>query len=213
MTSVAELQLNDKQLGYARGIVAAVRRRNLERRVAVIAIETALTESGLRMYANANNAQSLALPHDAVGQDHASLGLFQQQPQWWGTTAELMNAGISTNKFLDALVRSGWAGKTNWQAAQAVQNSAFADGSNYRANDARATEIVNALWAAPGPVVVAGAHPDYVVRPGDTLTAIAARYPEPQITAQSIAAANVDRFPSLATNINLIRVGWKLRIR
>jgi hypothetical protein len=51
------------------------------------------------------------------------------------------------------------------------------------------------------------------VRPGDTLTRIARRYPEPQNTAASIAAANVDRYPSLRTDLNHIEIGWTLRIR
>jgi hypothetical protein len=56
-------------------------------------------------------------------------------------------------------------------------------------------------------------HPDVVVRAGDTLTSIAERYPEPNITAQSIAEANVDRHPTLRDNPNHIEIGWALRIR
>jgi LysM repeat protein len=150
---MANLDLNHTQLAHARDIVAAVRRRGLARRHAVIAIETALTESRLRMYANRNNPASLALPHEAVGSDHGSVGLFQQQVGGarhstanWGTTAQLMNAAVSTGKFLDALARHDLAGRTNWQAAQSVQRSAFADGRNYRANDAEAQRIVDELW-------------------------------------------------------------------
>jgi hypothetical protein len=66
---------------------------------------------------------------------------------------------------------------------------------------------------APAPHPGPPAHPDVVARPGDTLTGIARRYPEPQITAASIAAANVDRYPSLRTDLNHIEIGWTLRIR
>jgi hypothetical protein len=45
------------------------------------------------------------------------------------------------------------------------------------------------------------------------LSGIARRYPEPQITAASIAAANVGRYPSLRTDLNHIEVGWTLRVR
>jgi LysM repeat protein len=197
--------LNPMQLAHARHIVVAVRRRGLSRRYAVIAIETALTESRLRMYANRNNPASLALPHEAVGRDHGSVGLFQQQVGGarnstadWGTTAQLMDAGLSTGKFLDALGRHDLTGRTNWQAAQSVQRSAFADGRNYRANDAEAERIVSRFWvarvdSADGYTVAnaisapstssagnvadppPGRSDDYVVRAGDTLFAIAAR--------------------------------------
>ena len=55
-------------------------------------------------------------------------------------------------------------------------------------------------------------YPDHVVQPGENLTVIARRYPEDDITADSIAAVNVDRYPSLATDLKGIRVGWALRI-
>jgi hypothetical protein len=79
----ATLGLDARQLEHAKGIIAACKARNLPddqgQRVADIALETALTESRLLMYANANNPESLRLPHDAVGSDHGSVGLFQQQ--------------------------------------------------------------------------------------------------------------------------------------
>src|SRR5689334_18945464 len=122
MTAV--LNLDSKQINYAKGIIAACKARQLPadqgQRVADIALETALTESRLRMYANENNPESLRLPHDAVGRDHASVGLFQQQVGIWGTTAELMDPEISTRKFLDALLRLNWIPMTNWAAAQKV---------------------------------------------------------------------------------------------
>ena len=55
-------------------------------------------------------------------------------------------------------------------------------------------------------------YPDHVVQPGENLAVIARRYPEDGITADSIAAANVDRYPDLAADIRAIRVGWALRI-
>jgi hypothetical protein len=190
----ATIGLNATQTKYAKGIIAACKARKLPhdqcQRVADIALETALTESVLRMYANANNPESLRLPHDAVGSDHGSVGLFQQQVGGarnstanWGTTAELMDAKASTKKFLDALLRLDWIPMTNWGAAQAVQHSAFSDGSNYRSNDALAIEIRKALWggvapaSTPAPASTAGvghaAKRIHVVAPGDTLFSIA----------------------------------------
>jgi hypothetical protein len=198
----ATLSLNATQTRYAHGIIAACKARKLPhdqgQRLADIAIETALTESGLRMYANANNPESLRLPHDAVGSDHGSVGLFQQQVGGaknstanWGTTAELMDPVASTKKFLNALLRLDWIPMTNWAAAQAVQHSAFSDGSNYRSNDAFAIRIRKALWdgvAAPPPGPVAhAAKRVHVVAPGDTLFSIARTW---GTALQAVKAAN-----------------------
>jgi len=182
----ATLDLTATQIKHALGIIAACKARKLphdqRKRLADIALETALTESGLRMYANVNNPESLRLAHDAVGSDHGSVGLFQQQVGGavnstadWGTTAELMDPEVSTRKFLNALLRLDWIPMTNWAAAQAVQHSAFSDGSNYRSNDSHAIAIRKRLWgsAVPAPHSVHPATRVHVVVPGDTLFSIA----------------------------------------
>jgi hypothetical protein len=198
----AALGLDSDQLKYAKGIIAACKARNLPddqgQRAADIALETALTESGLRMYANVNNPESLRLPHDAVGRDHGSVGLFQQQVGGavnstanWGTTAELMDPEISTRKFLDALLRLDWIPMTNWAAAQAVQHSAFSDGSNYRSHDAAAIQIRKALWGGAAPLPEApsshAAKQIHIVAPGDTLFSIAKAW---GTSLQAVEAAN-----------------------
>lgn len=178
VTDVAALGLSTNQLRNARGIIAAVQERGWPPKAAVIAVETALVESGMRILASANVPASQQYPHDllgwtydGMGHDHASCGMFQQQtgyrwtpagyappeaasmqqttmnsPDGWGTPAELMDPEISTGKFLDALAHVDWRSMSNWTAAQAVQHSAFRDGSNYRSQDSRAGAIVAALW-------------------------------------------------------------------
>ena len=226
MVSASSLQLAESQYNHAVGIVAACKHRGLPVRGAHVALETALTESALWMYANGHNQRSLQLPHDRVGWDHGSVGLFQQQvggaPEStanWGTTDELMNAVTSTGKFLDALgPLSSWQAKPNWMACQDVQRSAFSDGSNYRGNDARAIQIGNALWgisqATPVPVVtsvaaVPGTSGTYTVLPGDTLSTIASKT---GTAVAQLVALNQGSFPSLAHNPDLIEIGWKLRL-
>jgi peptidoglycan hydrolase-like protein with peptidoglycan-binding domain len=148
MATARELGLDAAQFAHAQAIVAAVKARGLPERAAQIAIAVALTESGLRVYANHSVPESLKIPHEAVGQDHRSVGIFQQQTPMWGTCADCMNVLTSTAKFLHALERVTWQKMTNWMAGQAVQRSAFADGSNYRAHDQQAGRIVAALWDA-----------------------------------------------------------------
>jgi len=163
MTNAQDLQLTGNQHIYARRILKVVHSRRLPQRVGVIAIETALAESGLQMYANANNAESKTLPHDALGSDHASVGLFQQQVPLWGTTMNLMNAEVSCGIFLDHL-HGNWPNVQNWVACQDVQNSAYDGiprqanhfssvyGGNYLAQDNRASRIVGALWNDQSPI-------------------------------------------------------------
>lgn len=128
-------------------VVAAVSVARGGDRAALIALMTGLTESGLRVLANPNDPAGNAFAHDGLGQDHDSLGIFQQRPSW-GTAAQRMDPAASTNIFLDRLLSlPNWQAVPPWQAAQSVQASAFADGSNYRAQMDRAVTILNAVKA------------------------------------------------------------------
>lgn len=185
-----ELSLTAHQLHNARGIVAAANAhpkfRANPRRAAQIAIETALTESGMRVLASANVPSSVRYPHDrlswtwdGLGHDHASCGMFQQQtgyryarpgtstmgsPVGWGTPAQLMDPQKSTALFLNSLAHVWWTKLTRWAAAQAVQRSAFADGRNYRGEDSRAIRIEAALHSPTAPHAPAAKHA--VPKPG-----------------------------------------------
>jgi cell wall-associated NlpC family hydrolase len=101
---------------------------------AQIAVMTAMTESGL---------------HNLDHRDRDSLGLFQQRPsQGWGTPAQLMDPTYAANAFVERLIGvPGWQSMPPWLAAQAVQHSAFADGSNYQPNWKPAGQIVAAALA------------------------------------------------------------------
>jgi len=102
-------------------------------RAAAIAVMVALTESSL---VNVGHG-------DAVGPD--SRGLFQQRDSW-GPLATRMDPKGATTLFLRVLVQQpGWQSADPWRAAQAVQRSAFSDGSNYRVHWDRALSIVAAL--------------------------------------------------------------------
>ena len=80
---------------------------------------------------------------------------------------------------------------TNWQAAQAVQHSAFSDGSNYRSHDATAILIRTALGdgsaASPKAFSSSIATRVHIVASGDTLFAIAQLW---GVSLQVVEAAN-----------------------
>lgn len=139
--------LTAAQLANARQIVAEGKARGASDLQIRIALMTALTESNLLNYANKNNPESLAIAHEAVGSDHASVGVFQQQVGIWGDTKTLMNVKASAGKFYDALFKAGKPNQAQpWLTAQAVQRSAFSDGSNYQ----RHWELAGQIQASLG---------------------------------------------------------------
>jgi len=131
-------------LDYAKIIIQQAKSMNLGAKGAEIGLMTALVESGLKNYANANIPESLRLPHDAVGSDHYSAGLFQQQTgpfgNYWGTVPQVMNPAYTAHRFFDELLRKvpGYQGIDSGVAAQTVQVSAFPDAYSARRGDADA---------------------------------------------------------------------------
>jgi peptidoglycan DL-endopeptidase CwlO len=143
-------------------VIASVADARLGDPAPVIAVMTALTESGLRVLANPNDPAGTRYPNQGVGYDHDSLGLFQQRPSWGGAAAR-MDPVASTNLFLDALQNvADWRSRPPWQVAQAVQRSAFDGtpssanggssmyGGNYLAHQTLALSIVATIEADAG---------------------------------------------------------------
>jgi hypothetical protein len=94
-----------------------------------------------------NDPAGAAFPSQGTGSDHASMGIFQQQP-WWGTAAQRMEPVASTNLFLDHLLAiRNWRTAPPWQVAQQLQASTYTDGSNYHAQMPRAVSILAAVTA------------------------------------------------------------------
>lgn len=129
---------------YALAIIAEGRRRGVSPRGIQIALATALVESDLVMYANAKVPESLRLPHDAVGSDGMSVGLFQQQivhgagGWWWSDAATCMDSTLSAGLFFERLERLDYDNgfRTPGSFAQAIQQSAFPDRYDLRFADA-----------------------------------------------------------------------------
>ncbi|GAA3129221.1 hypothetical protein GCM10010530_57790 [Kribbella aluminosa] len=124
------LSLDAEQASNLAVIVGVGDRYRMGEAGKVIAVMTALTESSLR---NTNQG-------DAAGPD--SRGLFQQRDGWGPVEVRLDPAGAA-GLFYAALANvPGWTAMKPWAAAQEVQRSAFADGSNYRSNYAAAVRLV-----------------------------------------------------------------------
>ncbi|MGC5564792.1 C40 family peptidase [Streptomyces sp. FR-108] len=101
-----------EQIPNAKTIQATGVAMNIPARGQIVALATALQESGLR---------------NLTYGDRDSLGLFQQRPsQGWGTANEILDPVHASTKFYEALEEvSGWQSLSVTQAAQAVQKSGF----------------------------------------------------------------------------------------
>ncbi|MEV4416577.1 M23 family metallopeptidase [Catellatospora sp. NPDC049609] len=130
---------DSEQAGHVATIVMVAAGRSVPVRGMVIAVATAIQESGLRN-----------LGHQRPANDHDSLGLFQQRPsQGWGTPEQIMDPAHAAGRFFDKLLRvAGWEQLPLTQAAQAVQVSAYPDA--YAKWEPDAAALVAAALAVAG---------------------------------------------------------------
>ena len=162
----------------ALGIIAEGRRERTDgpdylrhpvitKRGIVIALATGLVESSLTMYASEADPESLGFPHDAVGSDANSVGVFQQRAPWWGTCADRMDVARSAAMFYAHLAQLDYNSPANspGSQAQAVQRSAYPD--RYDEKMAKAQSLYNRL-TKNAPTVLPGA-----------ITAISKKVPAP----------------------------------
>jgi len=166
---------------YAREIFRSAMEHGFGKPGAAIGVATSIVETGLKMYANSNVPASLAFPHDAVGSDHDSDGLFQQREQGWGTLAERMNAHASADLFFNKLGTFDWRSMEPGAAAQRVQVSAFP--ARYSQEMGRANDMVNA-YDLGGIASGMGMLPKYTVEPERVLS------PQHTIAFDKMVAAN-----------------------
>lgn len=129
---------------YAREIIRAGRDLGITDRGIVIAFATVSVECDWVMYANAKVPESLALPHERVGSDGFSVGLFQQQivktanGYWWSDAATCMDPYKSARLFFERLKKRDYNTGDPGAHAQAIQGSAFPDRYGQRMNQAQA---------------------------------------------------------------------------
>jgi hypothetical protein len=163
--------LQPAQERNAKIITAVARTRGLADDAAAIGVSVALAETALMNTANDGTSElydtlqgrklsfgelavarrSMNYPHDSVGNNLDSIGLFQQRPMTgWGTPDRLIDPVVASELFFDELVKiPGWQEMTPWAAAQAVQDSPDSSGQLYQDTFARADALVGAI-TAPG---------------------------------------------------------------
>lgn len=148
-TSGEKIEITPTRAEYVSAIIARGRQAGISDDGIVVALMVVLQESRLNMYANSGDAESLTLPHDAVGSDHDSVGLFQQRASW-GSTRDRMDASTSAGLFFDRLGpwMTSHPGASPAQAAQGVQVSAFPDA--YEQWEEAARQLAGGVSASSG---------------------------------------------------------------
>lgn len=177
--AATEVQVNNAKI-----VMGIAKTDNLGQEGALIGLMVALAESTLTNLANTNVPVSLNIPHEGVGSDHDSVGVFQQRPSTnWSTiasgpaadsnqaaVAQLMNPAYAAQAFFGSppgssapsALSKGLQNITNWQsltpgqAAQKVQASGTPDGANYTRQQAAAQKLLTKYWeSAPAiPLVI-----------------------------------------------------------
>ncbi|TQV90718.1 peptidase M23B [Cordyceps javanica] len=116
--------LDAVQSRNAAAAIGEVRAEGLNRQACLAVISTALQESTLHIYANPAVPASMNYPHDLVGGDQDSVGMFQQRPEWYPDIAADMSAAGSTRQFLAAMKQvPGWQTMEVSALDQAVQKA------------------------------------------------------------------------------------------
>ena len=216
LATVAVPGLTPEQAHNAQVIVAVGQARKLSVQAQTIAVSVAIAESTLLNYANDGtstdmgyfshghrelNAQeravareSMALPHEAVGHNLDSMGLFQQRPSAsWGTPAQLMDPATSAGKFYDVLITiAGYnTSTTPYMVAQQVQGSNDAGGGIYATTYPQAQAIVAALAKATPTTTTGGSGTGVVIVNGPKITLPAKAGIAATITAPNAQVAKV----------------------
>ena len=164
----ATSDLSERQLANAAAIVAAGVRLGMPVRGQVIAVAAALQESSLWRYANATVPASFTQPHDRVGHDHDSVGLFQQRGGW-GPVATRMNPAASATLFYTALLAiPHWQDLPLTAAADLVQHSALPDA--YAQWETPANQIVGAVTGVSCPTAGGAVAPPANPRAQEVIT-------------------------------------------
>lgn len=131
---------------YASIIIDVGNKMGVSPRGIAIGLSTALVETNIKVYANNKVPDSFNFPHDAVGDDGYSVGIFQQQIRqgvggrwWWGDTRTCMDPALSARLFFERLLKLDYTSNDNspgWYA-QSVQDSAFPDRYDERMGEAQ----------------------------------------------------------------------------
>jgi hypothetical protein len=155
---VTEYPMTPEQAGNAATVAAVGSTMGMSERAIVVALATALQESGLRNLSYG---------------DRDSIGLFQQRPsQGWGSVTQIGDTVYASRAFFRRLdAHRGWTNLSTNDAAQAIQRSAVPDA--YAQWEGQATALAAALTGGPGSSLTC--HDLRLGRPQSPLVTVAKR--------------------------------------
>jgi cell wall-associated NlpC family hydrolase len=172
-----------EQIANARMIMAVGQEMGMSSRDIMTGIITAMQESSLR---------------NLGGGDRDSAGLFQQRPsQGWGSYSQVTDPLYATRKFFGALKGvSNRGGMQIWQAAQAVQRSAYPFAYAAWENDAKRMMLASGMSGGlPYPVNTPDAPLSDQIGPGRSQTAVQS----PEGSTPAVSGSTTDKASPTAT--------------
>lgn len=132
--------LDSTQSAHGWDIIGEVKSAGVGKQGCLAAFATALVESSVLVYANNAVPASLNYPHDKIGSDHDSIGIFQQRASVYPNIAADMSPAQSAGQFFQVMKGiSGWQTMDVGTLCQDVQKSAYP--SRYSAQVGAATKI------------------------------------------------------------------------
>jgi hypothetical protein len=113
------LKYDQRQSNNAWAIIAQIKAEKFSKADALTACKaafaTAITESNIYIYANEKVPSSLKIPHDKVGKDNDSVGIYQQRAKYYDVK-EAMSPAKSTHSFFVEMKKVG-----GWQKAKTAK--------------------------------------------------------------------------------------------
>lgn len=122
----AGLSWSDQQIRNGQIIIATGLERQIPEDGIIAGLTASLGETRMLNLANDEIPESLTLPHDGVGHDHNSLGLFQQSLTECVTVRHAMTPELAAGTFFrDLATVRAWEFGSPAQAAQLIQRSGY----------------------------------------------------------------------------------------
>jgi len=177
--SSSKVNTTSNQQTIIQDIIGIAKTDNLGQQGALIGLMVSRDESSFTNLANTNVPLSLQNPNQQgiPGNNGTSLGVFQQQiTKGWSTISSSISSTAAINQLMtptysaeaffgsptgtntsSALTKglmdvSGWQSMQPWVAAQTVQRSGTASGSNYEAQQPIAQGLLNQYWSTSPPI-------------------------------------------------------------
>lgn len=108
-SNIGTISASASQQQVIQTIIGVAKYEGLGQAGALIGLMVAQDESGMQIYANSNVPLSLNVPHNAVGNNGDSVGIYQQQPQYGWSTLDTRQPALNDSAAIAQLMNSSYA--------------------------------------------------------------------------------------------------------